>query len=1213
MRHELFHVLQFGMASNLNGIDWAFYESIKAFMEGSAQWGADYSESNAWIVGAGRLERFVYRTNDPIFDFSNVGAEAEEQYGSFIFSEYIEERFPDTKMSEIWGNFGGGSNAGNMVVNAIGPGYADFHADFWASAYLLKQFDNTHLLGFSASGTADEAAVLTAAAKRRPGTRQADEQSLGARLIPGFVSQFDYQDGLRPGGAVVWELAVPATVPGVAIIEVDSVADVEYRTITTEGFPSLCAGADPTYAEALPTEATTVSIDGSCEVVAVLATRTDIETNNFFGGTRTPGFTAEFVPSPDLTVDASATPSPATPGELLEYAITVSNNSVYSSTETYLQLSRPDWLLDLQVTPGGPECSVGESAITCVMTGVAPSASTVVNVSGTLDPSVSGDQTLTGFVESWVRDPHIVVPDKDPSNNAFTLVTPIDGSSGADLEVGISVDPFPPVVGRRAVVSYTVTNHGPDPAIGVQLTGQMPTQFDIVADQLPADCSLGPDTGAFSCSLGDIAPGGSDTRLIVVDVVAPIDILTEIVGSVSSSTSDPDPGNNNSTFDFALLFIQVNPIPCQQGCAPASSWGDPHLRTFDGVAYDLQTVGEFVLMRTNDGAAEVHTRHTAMGTSASGNTAVAAQIGPNRVGLYVDRGLLVNGVEIEIPSGESYDLGDGARIYRFGSRYTLAWPGPDEQRLRLDMSLGRGAIHVNAFLPPSLSGQVSGLLGNGDGSTGDDFQAADGTVFQRPLSTSVLYGQFADEWRIIDTTSLFDYLPGESTLTFTDLVFPAKILRIEDLDPAEVALAEGICRGAGVVDETFVEMCIVDLVITGDTWFVSGALGATPPVSVEAGAYFEDFEDGTASGWSPSLISLTEMGERSYLGPFSGGTASLNLTELPPHTGVTIAFDLFIMGGWDGDETPDRLFVEKRNGEPILDATFSNGTATQSYPTSGSAAQTGAVEIGTLGDYGGGGSSAYHVEATVPSWEQDVTFDFTGLGVDPSLGEFWGLDNVEVKLAQLPPEHFDYTIGTSVTEEAEAARAEDLWGFSVPAGGLRVYFDWRSCFFEQRSELLDSSGAVVPIGLTKCSEGFVDLAEGDYTLRVWSIGPHAVGTYEFQVWSVPDPEGPFGYTVGDVTTVGVPDPGAGNIEQVGSEDLWGFSVPAGGLRVYFDWRSCFFEQRSELLDSSGAVVPIGLTKCSEGFVDLAEGDYTLRVWSIGPHAVGTYEFQIVPQ
>jgi hypothetical protein len=75
---------------------------------------------------------------------------------------------------------------------------------------------------------------------------------------------------------------------------------------------------------------------------------------------------------------------------------------------------------------------------------------------------------------------------------------------------------------------------------------------------------------------------------------------------------------------------------CKKEQKQASSTNDPHLTTFDGLKYDLQTVGEFTLIKSNNSAFEVQARQSPYNNSASLsiNSAVAMKVGSNRVALY---------------------------------------------------------------------------------------------------------------------------------------------------------------------------------------------------------------------------------------------------------------------------------------------------------------------------------------------------------------------------------------------------------------------------------------------------------------------------------------------------------------------------------------------------------------------------------------------------
>ncbi len=101
-----------------------------------------------------------------------------------------------------------------------------------------------------------------------------------------------------------------------------------------------------------------------------------------------------------------------------------------------------------------------------------------------------------------------------------------------------------------------------------------------------------------------------------------------------------------------------------------------------------------------------------------------------------------------------------------------------------------------------------------------------------------------------------------------------------------------------------------------------------------------EFEDGDTSGWSKgALSSATRNGSTThYLGNFGNQEVTLNLSNLPTHDTVTLAFDLYVLGSWDGNRTdtgPD-LWEYGHDGTSLLHTTFSNQPDTspnyQTYP-----------------------------------------------------------------------------------------------------------------------------------------------------------------------------------------------------------------------------------------------------------------------------------------
>lgn len=258
--------------------------------------------------------------------------------------------------------------------------------------------------------------------------------------------------------------------------------------------------------------------------------------------------------------------------------------------------------------------------------------------------------------------------------------------------------------------------------------------------------------------------------------------------------------------------------------------GDVHIATYDGVLYDLQGVGEFVLA-TNDDDLTVQLRMAPWGASTlvSVNTAVAMQVGSNRVAYYLGETppFRVDGVPTEL-SG-SLLLSGGGRVDATPEAFYVTWPSGDE---RLHCAILGDHLDVNLSLVPDRVGALRGLLGDTDGDPQNDFATRSGEVLAQPLSFIDLYNVFATEWRVTEEESLFDYAPGQSSATFTDLEFPREPLAAVDLAPEVRAAAEAACGAAGVVDPDVLEGCILDVAVTQSPTFAEGSAGVPPPTAV---------------------------------------------------------------------------------------------------------------------------------------------------------------------------------------------------------------------------------------------------------------------------------------------------------------------------------------------------------------------------------------------
>jgi uncharacterized repeat protein (TIGR01451 family) len=129
---------------------------------------------------------------------------------------------------------------------------------------------------------------------------------------------------------------------------------------------------------------------------------------------------------------------------------------------------------------------------------------------------------------------------------AWPLPTAPSGAN-ADLEVSIA----PPVGadrGTRLTYAVTVTNHGPDAATNVQLSGTTPAGLGFVANS--GDC-----TSAYPCAFPSIASGASQVVATNVCVPNAYSGANPIVlsASASSDASDPATGNNSANANVSLF------------------------------------------------------------------------------------------------------------------------------------------------------------------------------------------------------------------------------------------------------------------------------------------------------------------------------------------------------------------------------------------------------------------------------------------------------------------------------------------------------------------------------------------------------------------------------------------------------------------------------------------------------------------------------------
>ena len=175
--------------------------------------------------------------------------------------------------------------------------------------------------------------------------------------------------------------------------------------------------------------------------------------------------------------------------------------------------------------------------------------------------------------------------------------------------------------------------------------------------------------------------------------------------------------------------------------------------------------------------------------------------------------------------------------------------------------------------------------------------------------------------------------------------------------------------------------------------------------------YKNDFEKTVGQEWSTPITDTTPKGARRFLGQFCNDTAQLTLANLPPHSKVTVSFDLLIIRKWDGNYRqygPDYWDLSVTDGPKLLHTTFSNSKNYQAYPDLRADGHypphTGADEINTLGYQWRGKptDSVYKLNFTFSHKANSLQLNFSASGLERLPNESWGLDNIRVSVSNQP-------------------------------------------------------------------------------------------------------------------------------------------------------------------------------------------------------------------
>ena len=651
-------------------------------------------------------------------------------------------------------------------------------------------------------------------------------------------------------------------------------------------------------------------------------------------------------------------------------------------------------------------------------------------------------------------------------------------------------------------------------------------------------------------------------------------------------------------------------------------YGDPHLTTLDGLAYDLQSVGEFDLVRSDAAGLDVQARLIPAGgsTTVSVPSAYAFDLNGYKVQVGSDGNVRVDGKTTEVPNNKYLYFGSGSALLRTDDLLTAIWPGTTDRPMFMYKTSTRS---MRMYLPDGT--RTTGLLGNHDGIKSNDLRIRNGAQLAATASPSTIHGAFADSWRIAQTDSLFAYDDGESTQTFTDSSRPSNLMSVDDFSQTARDAAEAECRAAGVLEGATLRACIYDRLVSDSDDFLSSAVGVTrggtagADKDLDAGGHTsEDYESGV-----PANFNYGRLGSDPTYGKFAGpfkttDSYGFSAHSGAPHSGAQVSFDLVVIGDWSTDAEQNlKLDID---GHQQLSATLNGDPATEA-PTSpqlGSPTSSGVFASG----------QKYWIFPVTASSSEGSTLDLTGEVklTGSAAGRAFGVDNLTLDAQLVNPDRFNVNVGMSPTHisdgqpaagagNMETTLARDEYTFDVPSDTKTLVVDNKNCSTTPgwSWHLKTVSGADIKSGT--CSDyGLTPLSQGTYAISFTSESDY-VGSYGVDLYFAPDPQE---FDVALSTTPvavsdGAPGVGAGNVETIASKDVYRFSVPAGGKTVQLDNGTCPFYGWGttwKLINrSDNSVIDTDLCSADRQFTDLPEGDYKLEYTS-AENKTGAYDFKV---
>lgn len=280
------------------------------------------------------------------------------------------------------------------------------------------------------------------------------------------------------------------------------------------------------------------------------------------------GIVGSSAASADLSIDSMDRATAVSAGTTASFQVVISNKGPSTANHPKLTNAVPANTTFLSATVADPigdfHCTTpsvgttGDIVCTALKFDVRGSDQPVFTFTFRVNNGVSQETTLTNSATVTADE-----TDPNTSNNTASRTTAITTAApSADVSVAVS--------GGGTTFNVVVRNAGPNDAASVNLTDSIPSGSTFVSwsqNSGPVfNCSTPAPgaTGTINCTIG-ILPG-FEGKTTTAEFVLTVDTATQVTNtaSVSSSTADPRPDNNTSSFPV-LTKISINDVSVTEG------------------------------------------------------------------------------------------------------------------------------------------------------------------------------------------------------------------------------------------------------------------------------------------------------------------------------------------------------------------------------------------------------------------------------------------------------------------------------------------------------------------------------------------------------------------------------------------------------------------------------------------------------------------------